>query len=140
MHSKKEKTIADVLESTRFYKKLNSYNMDYVPMNKCICKDHSIISFYAKCENNTIFEISYECNNCDILLRVVLEIFCEKIQGRKLKNALDIGSKEIIGNQIFKFLDASKQKMVKHYFSYVKDEFNKMVENSSKSKKTIANP
>lgn len=121
-------TIVDILNSKTHEKKLQSFDMKYTPEDKCACKDRSIIFYYAKCENNTISEISYECRNCDNLLSVVLELFCDKIQGKKITKALEIKPKEIVDNQMFKTLDSTKQKQVKNYFKLVKNEFNMMVE------------
>jgi NifU-like protein involved in Fe-S cluster formation len=130
MHSDNVVTIAEVLNSKKFNKKISNYDINYSPGDKCSCKNTSIISYYAKCENNTISEISYDCRNCDNLLRVVLELFCENVQGKRISSALNISSKEIVSDNIFSVLDESRKKKVKYYFNYAKIEFNKMIEQS----------
>jgi hypothetical protein len=131
-------TIADILNSKKHEKKLNSFDMNYNPEERCACKDKSIISYYAKCEDNTIAEISYECKNCDNLLSVVLELFCDKIQGKQITNALKMKPKEIVDNQMFKILDTSKQKLVKNYFNLAKTEFRQMIQESKDPSKKKA--
>jgi hypothetical protein len=126
-----QKTISEIVNNKRYCTKIDSYNLKYSSDNKCVCKDSNLISLYAKLENNIISEVSYNCLNCDILLKAVLEIFCEKIQGNKIKFALNIHPYEIEEEQIFSKLDSKKRKYVKKYIQLVRNHFKEMVQNQS---------